>query len=254
MHELGFSMSPPCTCEWAARGDLYSAEAVCCVFVHQYLDFISIRNPEWRTHLDSSSVYKRGFAPTGIVLSGMSPKAASRYVRAEPYSIVRCVDVDPATRITYEFLPLGHLGLPLGLVFDSAPDFLRRESPLSHPNTVLGIARVHLRVPSVDAALQQIAKAPLNLPSSNEIPIGTSRLHLYEARVDGYLGSVSDLLPNTARPTLLALEYSISSIETTSDVLRAQGVAFRSDGRSLSVDPEQGFGTGVIFSQSERSG
>ena len=249
MRALGFSSSPPCTCEWEARGSSHWAEATCCVFANQYLDLITISEPGWQTHLHSSSIYGRGLAPTGIVFSGVSPQVASRDVDAEPYSIVRRLDVDPPRSISYEFLPLARLGLPFGLISDSAPESLRQVSTLSHPNTASGIARLHLRVPSVRTALERIAVAPLRLPPSTEISIGTPRLHLYDRQLEGYLGSVSRLLPSTQRPTLLALEYSVASIQATFDCLRARGVVFRASGTSISIDPEQGFGTGIIFSQ-----
>ena len=250
MEALGFATSPPCSCEWESRGDRHSAEAVCCVFPHEYLDLITIPDPEWSTHLNSSSLYMRGLAPTGIVLSGVRPAAASQHVGADPYPIVRCVDVDPPIRISYEFLPLSRLGLPLGLISDSAPDALRQVSSLSHPNTASGIARVHLRVGSLEDALRQLSGEPLLLPSSAEIPIGTPSLYLYESPVDGYLARVSELLPSSKRPALLAVDYSVSSLQTASEALQAGGVAFRSGPGALSVDPGQGFGTGIIFSQS----
>jgi len=247
---LGFATSPPATCEWTLAGITHSAPAVSGVFPYQYLDVIEIPGAGWKGHLDGSKVYGRGLAPTGIVLRGVPPATAAGEVGSAPYTIVRHVSARPPVDIAYTFLSLARLELPIGLVEESDADSIRRASPRSHPNTVDGIARVHLRVPSLDSALERLAGEPLRLPPSEVIPLDGPELLLHESTPEGYLEEVSQLLPDTGRPNLLALEYAVASVRLAAEHLRSHGVEFRSSGDSIFVDPAQGFGTGVIFAQS----
>jgi hypothetical protein len=246
---LGFTPSPPSSCEWESHGERQSADAVCCVFDREYLDFITISTPEWLERLSSSSVYWRGLAPTGIVVSGAQPSTAAQHVNAKPYPIFRHLHVDPPSSISYESFPLASLGLPLGLIADSSPITLRRTSSLSHPNTALGVSAVHLRVASQPSALQALTHKPLSLPSSTTVRVGSARLHVHERPSDPYLAHVYELLPHTERPVLLAVDYAVASLEVAAMALRRRGVGFSSTSRALSVNPDQGFGAGVIFSQ-----
>ena len=127
LESLGFTCSAPSRCDWEVSGSRYSAEATCVVFAHQYLDFIEISDPKWDEHLSSSPVYRRGAAPTGVVLSGIQPVWAHASMdggkpsRPEPYPITRRLRTDPPIEISYRFLPLQGMGLPLGLISDSSP-------------------------------------------------------------------------------------------------------------------------------------
>ena len=69
---LGFTASARARCEWESAGTHAAAAARSVVFAQQYLDLIEIAEPRWRQHLASSSLYRRGLAPTGIVLSGIA--------------------------------------------------------------------------------------------------------------------------------------------------------------------------------------
>src|SRR5690606_22878966 len=54
-------------------------------------------------------------------------------------------------------------GLPFALIADAAPQALRRAEWLAHPNGALGVAAVHLRVPSLSAALASLREPPVAL-------------------------------------------------------------------------------------------
>lgn len=220
------------------------------MFSNDYLDLIAVSSEQWEAHLASSPVYSRGLAPTGVVFSGPELSAASEYLDADPYSITRTLQVDPPRTIHYEFLSLAGLRLPFGLIRDTSPNTLRDASTRVHPNTALGISAIHLRVSSVSESLSQIAREPLLLPSATPAAVGTTQLWLHEAPRDAYLAHVLDLLPRTSRPALLALEFPIRSLEAAADTLQARGVKFTSSSDAVSVEPEQGFGTGIVFSPS----
>lgn len=247
---LGFATSPFSSCEWQLAGTQHSADAVCCVFSNEYLDLIDVSSEQWEAHLESSAVYSRGLAPTGVVFSGPDLGVASEYLDAEPYSITRNLQVDPPRTIHYEFLSLASLRLPFGLIRDTSPNTLRDASTRVHPNTALGISAIHLGVASVSESLAQIARQPLLLPPATPATVGTTRLWLHEAPRDTYLARVLDLLPRTSRPALLALEFSVGSLEAAADTLQARGVEFTLSTDAVSVEPEQGFGTGIVFSPS----
>jgi len=217
------------------------------VLSNEYLDLIDVSSEQWEAHLRSSAVYSRGLAPTGVVFSGPDPSAASEYLQTKPYSITRNLRVDPPRAIHYEFLSLAGLRLPFGLIRDASPNTLRTASPRVHPNTALGISAIHLRVASVSESLAQIAREPLLLSSATPATVGTSHLWLHEAPRDTYLARVLDLLPRANRPALLALEFSVRSLEAAADTLQARGVEFAASSGAVSVEPEQGFGTGIVF-------
>ncbi len=260
---LGFTPSAPSRCDWESSGSHYSADATCVVFPHQYLDFIQISNPRWDEHLASSSVYARGTAPTGVVLSGIELEPAYARIaggdppQLEPYPIMRRVEADPPFDIAYRFLPLERLGLPLGLISDSSPQALRRPDWLLHPNTAIGIATVHLRVPSVREGASRLAQEPLSLRSTTGLPevvVGAARIRLHEEPSEGYLRTVSQLLPRLENPTLLALEFHVASIEAAARILVSGAVRFTKALGTLEIDPDQGFGTGILFREGSVSG
>jgi hypothetical protein len=254
---LGFTPSETCRCEWEIAGRQDAATAVCIVFEREYLDIIEVSNLRWAKHLASSALYRRGFAPTGVVFAGVDPKIAfGRLAQqgaapAEPYQITRRFYGDAPVEISYEFLALRSAGLPFGLIADAVPRALRREGWLAHPNGAFGIAGVHLRVSSLAGASAALREAPLSLTTDHSdgtgIRVGGPRLHIFQEPPSDYLAAVSALLPDLGRPCLLALEFRVSSLEATGKALRHRGVAFTEGGSSLLVEPHQGFGAGIIF-------
>ena len=157
------------------------------------------------------------------------------------------MQVEPPRSIHYQFLSLAGLRLPFGLIRDGSPKTLRAASPRVHPNTAVGISAIHMRVASVSESLAQVAREPLSLPSVTPATVGNTRLWLHEAPRDAYLARVLGLLPETSRPVLLALEFSVRSLEATADTLRQRGVKFSASTETVSVEPEQGFGAGIVF-------
>lgn len=256
MEMLGFTTSAPSVCEWELSGSRRRADASCVVFPHEYLDFIQISDPRWDQHLASSSIYGRGFAPTGVVVSGIDLEQAYARIAGQdprqlaPYSITRRVETDPPFEIAYRFLALD---LPLGLIESSSPQALRRPPWLSHPNTALGIGAVDLRVPSIREALAGLAEEPFLLDADSSagaaavIAVGETRIRLHEAPTVGVLGRVSQLLDGIERPSLLGVEFRIVSLEAASRALEANGVRFTQADAALEVDPEQGFGTAILL-------
>jgi hypothetical protein len=254
---LGFTPSETCRCEWEIAGRQDAADAVCIVFEREYLDIIEVSNLRWAQHLASSTLYRRGFAPTGLVFAGVDPKLAfgrlaqRERVPAEPYQITRRFSGDAPVEISYEFLPLRSTGLPFGLIADAVPRALRRAGWLAHPNGAFAVAGVHLRVPSIAGAGAVLREAPLSLATDpadgTGIPVGGPRLHVFQDPPSDYLAAVSALLPDLGRACLLALEFRVSSLEATGKALRHRGVAFTESGLSLLVEPNQGFGAGIIF-------
>jgi len=249
LRALGFADGPFSSCAWEIAGEPYAADAVCCVFERTYLDLIEVSDAEWNAHLASSPVYSRGLAPTGVVLSGVDPRAASEHLGGEPYWITRHLASDPPRAIGHEFLSLSSLKLPFGLVRDEAPGALRDVSPRAHPNTALGISAVHLRVASVAAVLARLEREPLAIPSATPLAIGSTQIWLHEDPRSGYLARVASLLPQTRRPALLALDFPVTSLEAAADVLQTRGVAFAASDDAISIEPGQGFGTGIVFSR-----
>jgi hypothetical protein len=254
---LGFTPSAASRCEWTIAGRTSSAAAACVVFPGEYLDLVEVPGASWRAHLESSLVYARGFAPTGIVLSGLDPGrahaalAAADPVALAPYPITRRIAGEPAAEIAYEFLPLPRGGLPFGLISDSSPALLRRPAWLAHPNGTLGIAGLHLRVPSLAEAVAALAGPPLSLARQSDAPavlsLGAARLELHERPQDAFLASVSERLPEREHSALLALEFRVASLEVAERVLCERGVRFAEGPRGLCVDPEQGYGTGIVL-------
>ncbi len=220
------------------------------MFSSEYLDFIDVSTEQWEAHLASSAVYSRGLAPTGVVFSGPDLDVASQDLATDSYSIARNLQIAPPATIHYEFLSLANLRVPFGLIRDPSPETLRAASPLVHPNTASGVSAVHLYVASLSESLAQIAREPLVLPSANPATVGTTRLWLHEAPRDAYLARVLDLLPRTTGPVVLALEFSVLSLEATADTLQAHNVAFTESSEAVSVEPEEGFGTGIAFVRS----
>ncbi len=253
LQRLGFAPSPPSTCYWTVRGESRSADAVCCVFPHQYFDLITLDDEAWRAHLARSPVYGPGLAPTGIVVSGPSPSDAAADAESQPYAILRDLQVEPPVRIVHQFLGLRATGLPLGLVRDDDPERLRRLSPIEHPNGALEIATLHLRVPSVRDALEALALRPLSLPNANPVVLEKTRLHLHEDPEDPYLRDVQGLLPSSGRPALLAIELHVAAIEKAAEVLGANRVSLEGGSGRIAVHPEEGLGTGILFSEASPS-
>ncbi len=260
---LGFAPSGRSRCEWRIGGDEDAANAACIVFEREYLDLIEIADPRWSRRLASSPLHRRGFAPTGVVFRGVDPGDAYRRLAEEgtdsddPYPIIRRFDDGAAEEVRYEFLPLRRSGLPFGLISDSAPHALRRSDWLSHPNGATAVVGVHLRVPSLAGAVAALQAEPLSLATEHAadagIPVGRPRLHVHEDVPRGYLASVSELLAEPGRPGLLALEFRVGSLATTEAILRDRGVAFAEIGSSLLIEPDQGFGCGIVFSQGDEA-
>jgi len=260
--QLGFVPGPESRCDWEIAGSPASAAAACIVFEHEYLDVVESSDPRWLAHLETSPLYGRGMAPTGLVLSGAWTSEAIEAAGRDPagrswsHPIRRTLAATPANAIDYRFLSLRSTGLPLGIIADSRPEALRRPEWLAHPNTALGIERVHLRVPSVTASARTLQDPPLGLATGGTgdaagttVTTGTARICLHEAPDEDYLRSVSGHLPRLDRPALLAVEFRVGSLDRAEAHLRHRGVEFARSDRALWVRPDQGFGIGVGLRQ-----
>jgi hypothetical protein len=211
---LGFTTAPS-RCRWEIDGAPYSAAAASVVFAAEDLDLIEIADPRFAAHLARSPVHARGMAPTGVVLSGARPECPS-------YPITRELGGTPPVEIPYRYFTTGGRDLPFGAIADPAPEALRRREWTAHDNTALGIAEVHLRVPSVADARNALAGG---VPGSLRIDAG----------------------PAEEAAAVVALAIRVASLEAAERALARGGVTFARGPARLDVAPEQGFGTAFAF-------
>jgi hypothetical protein len=227
---LGFATTPVSTCSWDHGDGPMSSAAVCVVFASEYLDFVEIDHPEWLAHLDGSSVYRQGAAPSGVMLRGESREDLE--ARPGSYRIVRSLAGARPDRIEYQFCSAPDSGLPLGWIHDDAPGAMRSAAWTEHPNTATGIRRVHLRVPALDAIRV-------------DFDAGALGIELHEAPTDDYLQRVARLLSVVDRPTLLSLEFEVRDLDAARRFLEAEQIAFDLQPDRLRVAPDAGFGVGI---------
>ena len=208
-----------------------SSPSVSVMFPSQYLDFVEIAHPGWTRHLESSPLYARGAAPSGIVLAGRSRED----LRSRgSYEIVRSLPGASPAEVHYEFLVQRDTGLPVGLIHDGDPQAMRTKASMSHRNTATGIRRLHVRVPRVAAVASR-----LDVDSVGIAP--------HEALDDDYLRNVSDLVSVVDRPVLLSVEVGVADLAAARACLQASGIDFSDAPQRLLIAPREGFGTGVQF-------
>ena len=88
---------------------------------------------------------------------------------------------------------------------------------------------------------------------SSSFSPGSSTLPRSSACPDGYLADVSKLLPALDRPSIIALDFRVESLTTAEQALRGRAVQFTKNAGQLLVDPEQGFGAGVLFTEAREA-
>ena len=254
---LGFSLTRG-SCTWSAAAGSLSAGSASVMFDHDYLDVIEHHEARWRAHVDSSPLYGRGLAPSGIVLRAGSVEAvAQRLERAQiaylpPYDIERRLEDSLDPFIRYRLLPLDRRaagGLPLAFVHDPDPGVMRTPASLSHANAAIGLARVTLHVTDpggarrafetvVDAAGSRAAAASAGARPSVDF--------INDAN-DDYLRAIAALLRVSDRAALLALTFW-SALDQTTQVLAHHGVKWLRLGPGrIGVDPGEGIGCGMVF-------
>jgi hypothetical protein len=231
------------------------------MFERGYLDVIELGAPAWVQHLQSSSMYRLGVAPSGIVLSGPSIEKARQTLSQrgigsdEPYEIVRELpDAEPST-VHYRTSSLRAAGLPLAVLQDSAPQAMRRPDWIRHPNAAIGLTRLHLRVRSSDEACSALRMA-LNTESTesaigHEFQLGSTVLALHEDAPNQYLAALANQFTRLRRVTVLAAEFRTGDLEAVQRCLNEGGVPYGVIDWGIAVDPDAGFGCGVIFNEAD---
>jgi len=276
----------------------YEARALSIVFEHAYLDLIEVEpgDPGWDDHLRSSAVYGKGIAPSGIVFSSraLGETRASLAARGvgvgEPYEIVRELRDARPPEIRYRIFslrgqPRGQPALPFAFLEDSAPEAMRTDAWLQHPNSATGIRCVHLRVPSLQAVrspLRTIAGGlaevdpaepadpaeiepadpveiepadpadpveidPVDPADPVEVDLGPAALLLHETPRAPHLDEVSSLLPRRDRAALLAIEVAVADMEVARALLARNRIPTSLVAAGLAVAPAAGYGCGFVF-------
>jgi hypothetical protein len=255
---LGFSVSGRGRCRWNTAAGSFSAASYCVMFDQSYLDVIERADARWRGHVGGSRLYRRGLAPSGIVLRASSIEEAVRRLDAArigylpPYDITRDLDGTAGPTMRYRLLGLDRgaaAGLPLAFIHDSDPAAMRTPEWLQHPNGAIGLARVTLRVPDVGAAARALgALVDADGGPGAMARRGGSRIDLVRDPGAPHLRAIAALLPAADHPALLALTFRSAAIDATIGELRRHGVQWSelSPGR-IAVDPEEGSGCGIEF-------
>lgn len=234
---LGFTATGLSRCAWDAGTGPASAAAASVVFPGQYVDLVENTDPRWIRHVESAPLYAAGAAPSGIVLGGRSREDLRRDDAS--YRITRTLPGARPGEMHYEFLAARGLGLPVSFVHDSEREAMRTDAWTRHANTAMGIRRLHVRVPSMDAVTAELDVDPLGI-------------RLTEEPDDDYLRDVCALL--TGRHTaLLSIEFDVESLPEARGCLEREGVAFRAAPARLRVAPRECPGVGVELVAASRA-
>jgi len=256
---LGFATTPIGMCRWSIAGRAYSARSICVVLKRGYLDVIESRDPRWEQQLQSSQIYDRGMAPSGVVLSSPSVERARAMLLDcgvaidTPYTIEReLIGADPPV-LTYRIFSTRPGGLPLAVIEDLSPGGMQVRRWTDHPNSAVAIARFHVRVSSPSETASQLSGAlglkPKRLSSTGgwEIDVGEARLVLHDEPGDEILAASSRHVERTDRPVLIAIEFEVENLNTTIACLREAGEPTLDFDGGIAVDPNGGYGCGMIF-------
>jgi len=69
LRALGLTTTAVGVCRWTARGRSHRARAISVVFAAGYLDLVESAGAAWPEHLRASPLFRRGIAPSGVVLA-----------------------------------------------------------------------------------------------------------------------------------------------------------------------------------------
>jgi hypothetical protein len=255
---LGFTSTANGVCRWTLQERAHTARAISVVFRRGYLDLIEIRDPAWDQHLGSSQLYGNGIASSGVVLSSSSVEESRMTLSAggvgcdDLYTIHRELPGAHPPVIRYDIFSLRERGLPFAVIEDSAPAAMRTERWLRHPNSATGVRCVHLRVPALQPWLARLAVILGRKPDSNtsaRIDLGAASLVVHEEPVDSYLSTVSRLLPQRDRATLLAIEFAVADMDATRSALEQGGIPSLPLSDGIGVEPSAGLGCGLVFAE-----
>jgi hypothetical protein len=262
---LGFETTPLGVCRWSAAGADQAAACVSVVFQTHYLDFVELTRSSWLERRVSSPLYAQGVAASAVVLSASSLERALDHVDAlgfpsQPaYEIQRELEGRPDEAMCYRFFSVARssIAIPISAIEDSAPERLRQDRWLSHPNRATGIAALHFRVADAAAtagALSRLAGSlrERTLKPVTDCPLGETRVFFHTAPASDYLAEIHGLIPENQPTALLAIEFRTSSLSAAEVGLQASGITYRQLGIDrIAVAPMEGYGCGIIFVPNE---
>jgi hypothetical protein len=270
LRALGLTATAVGVCRWTARGRSHRARAISVVFATGYLDLVESADAAWPDNLRASPLFRRGIAPSGIVLASELLEESRAGLSARDLAVGASYEIDrelpgavPAG-IHYEIFPLREPSLPFAVIKDSAPGAMRTEAWLRHPSTATGVRRVHLLVPSLSewrrgsellfgaragaaAALDPGASGTLDLGATGTLDLGATSVVAHAEPLGRYLKAAAELLPRDGRTRLLAIELSVADVTAVRTLLeRSQVPAIDIDG-GIGIEPSAGYGCGILF-------
>jgi hypothetical protein len=256
---LGFTPTAVGVCRWALREHGHQARATSIVFERGYLDLVEVQDEAWEQKLRTSPMYRRGVAPSGIVLASRAADPLEKSHRAlaargvavgAPYGIERELLGAVPDSIRYEIFALREPCLPFAVIEDGAPGAMRVEQWLRHPNAASGVRRCHLLVPSLSAWVERSERVfGVRADAVLGLDLGATRLVAHEEPGDPYLGAVAKLMPRDERARLLAVELTVADMAAVRRELeRSRVPAIEVDG-GMGVEPTAGYGCGILFTE-----
>jgi hypothetical protein len=202
-------------------------------------------------------MYRRGIAPSGIVIASLASApleesyralSARRIAVGKSYRIEReLLGAVPAS-IRYEIFSLREPSLPFAVIEDGAPGAMRTEPWLRHPNTASGVRRCHLLVPSLSEWVERSERAfGVRADAVLGLDLGATRLVAHEEPGDPYLDAVSKLVPRDERTRLLAVELRVADMAAAQAALERSRVPAIEVDCGMGVEPTAGYGCGILF-------
>jgi len=254
LRALGLTTTAVGVCRWTARGRSHRARAISVVFAAGYLDLVESAGAAWPEHLRASPLFRRGIAPSGVVLaselleeSRVALSARGLAVGA-PYEIDRELPGAVPAGIHYEIFPLREPSLPFAVIKDSAPGAMRTEEWLRHPSSATGVRRVHLLVPSLPEWRRHSELLfGSRAGATGTLDLGATGVVAHAEPTEPYLNAAAELLPRDGRTRLLAVELSVADATSVRTSLeRSQVPAIDVDG-GIGIEPSAGYGCGILF-------